>query len=262
MAIVTLTTDFGTKDPFAGIMKGVILGIAPRAQIVDLTHQLPAFQITAGALAISDAWRFFPKKTVHVVVVDPGVGSARRPIVIEAGGHYFIGPDNGVLTLAAQQAGKPRARHLTNRKYFLREVSQTFHGRDVFAPVAAHLAKGSVRPAALGPVITDAATLTLPKPERISTRTWSGEVIHVDRFGNLITNFHLREFADLARGRISLLAGIHPVDYMVRSYAEAPPGEPVAILGSSGYLEIVLNQDSASARLGCAAGTPVELSFV
>ncbi|MBM3794749.1 MAG: SAM-dependent chlorinase/fluorinase [Acidobacteria bacterium] len=262
MAIVTLTTDFGTQDPFAGIMKGVILGLAPRAQIVDLTHQLPAFQIMAGALAIAGAWRWFPKKTVHVVVVDPGVGSARRPVLVEAGGHYFVGPDNGVLSLAAQQADKPRFRHLTNRKYFLGAISQTFHGRDVFAPIAARLAAGRLRASALGPLITDAATLSLSKPERISTRTWSGEVIHIDRFGNLITNFHIAEFPELERGRISLLAGIHPVDYMVRNYAEALPGEPVAILGSSGYLEIVINQDSAAARLGCAAGTPIELSFI
>ncbi|MCC6539794.1 MAG: SAM-dependent chlorinase/fluorinase [Bryobacterales bacterium] len=263
MAIVTLTTDFGTQDPFAGIMKGVMLGIAPRVQIVDLTHQIPAFGVMAGALAIAEAWRWFPKKTVHVVVVDPGVGSARRPVMVEAGGHYFVGPDNGVLSLATQQAGgAPRVRHLTNRQYFPGEVSQTFHGRDVFAPVAAQLAAGKVRAAALGPLVKDAAVLALPKAERISTRTWAGEVIHVDRFGNLITNFHRREFPELEHGRISLLAGIHPVDYMVRSYTEAPAGEPVAILGSGGFLEIVLNQDSAAARLRCAAGTPIELSFL
>lgn len=260
MPIVTLTTDFGEQDHFAAVMKAVILSIAPKVTLVDITHQIAPFSIAEAAFTIAEAARWFPKKTVHVVVCDPGVGSQRRPILVEAGGQYFAGPDNGVFSLILRGEPKARARHLVNRKYFLKDISPTFHGRDVFAPAAAHLAAG-VRPAPMGPVIRDPFRAAFSEPARISTRTWSGAVLKVDRFGNLITNFHVREFPDLARRPISLLAGIHPVDYMVRTYAEASPGEPVSMIGSSGYLEIAVNQDSAARLLGCGVGTPVELNI-
>jgi S-adenosylmethionine hydrolase len=254
--IITLTTDFGTRDHFVAVMKGVMLGIAPKATIVDVTHEIEPFAVAEAGFTISEAWRWFPAKTVHVVVVDPGVGSERRPILVEAGGHFFIGPDNGVFS----SIRKDRIRHLKSAKYFSKNISQTFHGRDVFAPAAAHLAAG-VRPSALGPLIQDAVRLSFDVPARTSTRTWNGAVLKVDRFGNLITNFHVDAFPDLLRRPISMLAGIHPVDYLVRSYAEAPPGEPVAIIGSSGYLEVVMNQASAAKSLGCGVGTPIELNF-
>ena len=258
--IITLTTDFGTRDHFVGVMKGVILGIAPRATIVDITHEIAPFAVSEGAFTIAEAWRWFPPKTIHVGVVDPGVGSVRLPILVEAGGHYFVGPDNGLFSPIFRRE-KARVRQLTAVKYFSKEVSQTFHGRDVFAPAAAHLAAG-VRPASLGPLLADYLKSGLDQPVRISTRTWNGAVQKVDRFGNLITNFHVADFPELQRRPTSMLAGIHAVEYLVRSYAEAAPGEPVAIIGSSGYLEIVVNQDSAARCLGCGLGTPVELNIL
>lgn len=258
--IITLTTDFGTRDHFVGVMKGVIAGIAPKATVIDITHEIEPFSIAEGSFTIAEAWRWFPKKTVHVVVVDPGVGSARRPLLVEAGGHYFIGPDNGVFSPILAREAKARVRLLKTAKYFHPAVSQTFHGRDIFAPAAAHLAAG-VRPAALGPLVTDPVRTRLDLPERTSTRTWNGAVLKVDRFGNLITNYHVSDFPDILRRPISMLAGIHPVDYLVKSYAEAPEGEPVAIVGSSGYLEVVVNQGSAAKLLGCGVGTPVELNL-
>lgn len=259
MPIITLTTDFGARDHFAAVMKGVVLGIAPKATIVDITHEIEPFAVAEAGFTIAEAWRWFPLKTIHVCVVDPGVGSARRPILVEAGGHFFIGPDNGLLSPIYSREPKARVRHLNAVKYFSQKISQTFHGRDVFAPAAAHLAIG-VRPAALGPVIADALRPALDKPARVSTRTWNGAVIKVDRFGNLITNFHAADFPDLLLRPISLLAGIHAVEVLVRSYAEAPPDEPVAVIGSSGYLEIVINQASAAKILRCGVGTPIELN--
>lgn len=259
MAIITLTTDFGVRDHFVAAMKGVILGIAPKAVIVDITHEIEPFAIAQAGFTIGEAWRWFPKKAVHVCVIDPGVGSARRPILVESGGHYFVGPDNGLFGPILSRDPKAKVRHAGVAKYHLPEVSQTFHGRDVFAPVAAHLASG-VKPVSIGPLIKDPVRGGADKPARTGTRTWSGAVLKVDRFGNLITNFHINEFPDLLRRRISVLAGIHMVDYLVRSYAEASPGEPVAIIGSSGYMEVVINQDSAARRLGCGVGSPIELS--
>ena len=262
MAIITLTTDFGTRDHFAAAMKGVILAIAPKTAIVDITHEIEPFAVAEAAFTVAEAWPSFPAKTIHVVVVDPGVGSPRRPILVEAGGHYFIGPDNGVFGRIYAGEPKARVRHLRAAKYFAGQVSQTFHGRDVFAPVAAHLAAGQVRPASLGPRITDSRRTGLESPTRTGTRTWAGVVLKADRFGNLITNFHVAVFPDILRRPISLLAGIHQVDFLVRNYAEASPGEPVAIIGSSGYLEVVINQGSAAKQLGCGAGTPVELAIL
>ncbi len=261
MPIITLTTDFGTRDHFVAVMKGVILGIAPKVSIVDITHEIEPFAVGEAAFTLGEAWQWFPKKTIHVCVVDPGVGSMRRPILVEAGGHYLVGPDNGSFGLICARDRKARVRHLTSVRYFAQERSQTFHGRDVFAPVAAQLALG-VRPASLGAVIADVSRTTLEAPVRTSTRTWAGAVLKVDRFGNLITNFHLSEFPDLARCQIAMIAGIQPVDYLVRCYADAPPGEAVAIIGSSGYLEVIVNQGSAAKRLGCGVGAPVELSIL
>ncbi|MCP5109892.1 MAG: SAM-dependent chlorinase/fluorinase, partial [bacterium] len=193
--IITLTTDFGLDDHFAGTMKGVILGILPTAEIVDLCHNVTPFEITEGAFLIAQAYRYFPKRTVHVVVVDPGVGTARRPILVEAAGQFFIGPDNGVLSMVYSRE-KHKARHITARKYFLEHISNTFHGRDVFAPVAAHLRKGTP-PSKFGKLIGDHLRPTFEKPVRTGKRYWTGAVLKVDHFGNLITNFRLDEFPEL-----------------------------------------------------------------
>ncbi len=190
--ILTLTTDFGTSDHFAGVLKGVILGICPAARIADITHEIRPFEISEGAFVIAQSYRAFPKGTVHVVVVDPGVGSARRPILVEAAGQYFIGPDNGVLSMVYGKE-KHKVRELTAEKYFRHPVSRTFHGRDIFAPVAAHLAAG-VRPAAFGKLINDYLKITFDAPARSGKRVWAGTILKIDRFGNLITNFHIGEF--------------------------------------------------------------------
>ena len=254
--IVTLTTDFGLSDHYAGTMKGVILGIAPTAQIVDITHEISAYAIPEAAFVLAQAYRYFPKKTVHVVVVDPGVGSSRRPILLEAEGQMFVAPDNGVLGMV--YAGKPKVRVIANDRYFRQPVSQTFHGRDIFAPVGAHLAKG-VAPARMGGRISDFLWPNFGAPERTGKHTWTGLILKIDRFGNVITNFRAADFPDLEQRGFELIAGPHVVNRLARNYAESRPGELFAIVGSSGYLEISMHQAPAAKTLGCAVGAPLEL---
>src|SRR5579871_3348094 len=203
--LITLTTDFGTVDHFVGTMKGVILSIAAPAQIVDITHEIRAFDILDGAFAIAQAYRYFPKKSIHVVVVDPGVGSTRRPLLAQVDGHYFVAPDNGVLSLVFSR-GQAKVRHITNQRYFLKPLSQTFHGRDVFAPVAAHLAAG-IPAARFGPAISDFLHLDFNQPTRRDKGAWTGCVLKTDRFGNMITNFHIDQFPDLKARPFELKIG-------------------------------------------------------
>lgn len=257
--IITLTTDFGTSDHFAGTMKGVILGIAPKATIIDITHEIEPFNILEGAFTIAQACPYFPKGTVHVVVVDPGVGTARRPILVEAGSQFFIGPDNGIFSMV-YNATSHRVRVITNRRLFLPEISETFHGRDIFAPSAANLATG-VKPAIYGKVIKDYIQLGILQPNQTSRRAWSGAVLKVDRFGNLITNFHINQFPDVRTKSFEVSVGLRRIIDLTSTFAECVPGEPAVIIGSSGYLEVVINQVSAANTLGCAAGSPVELTF-
>jgi S-adenosyl-L-methionine hydrolase (adenosine-forming) len=255
--ILTLTTDFGLTDHFAGTMKGVILGICPAAQIVDISHGVTPFEIAEGAYLIAQAWRYFPKKTVHVVVVDPGVGTARRPILVEAGGHYFLGPDNGVLSMVYLHE-KSKVRHVTNQKYFRHPVSQTFHGRDIFAPVGAHLAAG-VPPARIGKLMQDYLKPEFEKPHRAGKRTWIGRILKIDRFGNIVTNFHVSDFGDLATRNFSLALGPQEVTALARNYAECAAGELCLILGSSGYYEVSLREGSAAKHIKCEPGAAIEL---
>jgi S-adenosyl-L-methionine hydrolase (adenosine-forming) len=257
--IITLTTDFGGSDHFAGTMKGVILGIYPAARIVDISHEVQPFEVADGGFTIAQACRYFPRRSIHVVVVDPGVGSTRRPLVAEAGGQYFIAPDNGVLSMVL--AGeKAKVRQITNERYFLKPVSRTFHGRDVFAPVAAHLAAG-IPPAKFGPRIEDYLRLTFDKPVRTGKRSWTGSILKVDRFGNLITNLHIDEFPDVSTRPFELNAGLQVVRRMALTFSECEPGELFVVVGSSGYLEVATNQGSAAKSLGCGAGSPVELTL-
>ncbi len=256
---ITLTTDFGTGDHFVGTMKGVILGISPRARIVDITHEVPPHDINEAAFVIAQAWRYFPKGSIHVVVVDPGVGSARRPILCEAEGQFFIAPDNGVLSMIYDGA-RHKVRVISNEKLFLKNVSNTFHGRDVFAPAAAHLSKG-LAPAKFGRPIQDFLRNFLMKPTRLSRHDWAGVVLKSDRFGNLITNFNIDEFPDVAEHSMELRAGLERINRLARTYAETEMGELFAIVGSSGYIEVVVNQGSAAKRLGVGAGSPVELEI-
>jgi len=259
MPIVTLTTDFGESDHFVGVMKGMVLSLAPRATLVDISHQITPYSVTEGAFVISEAYRYFPKGTIHVVVVDPGVGTARRPLLVQAAGQYFIGPDNGVLAMVYLNQ-RARVRELSNKKYFRKEISQTFHGRDVFAPIAGHLAKG-VKPALLGKTVDDYLRPTHLNPVRIGKRHWAGVVVKVDRFGNLITNFRPDNVPDFVTRAFTLVAGVTPVEKLVKTYAEGAYGQPVVVVGSSGYVEVVVNQGNAAKLLGCVSGTPVELTL-
>ncbi len=256
--VVTLTTDFGLADHFAGTMKGVILKIAPRAEVVDITHGITPFQIAEGAFAIAEAYRYFPRGTVHVIVVDPGVGTSRRAIVAEAAGQLFVAPDNGVLSLVYARE-RHKVRVATAEKYFLKPVSATFHGRDVFAPVAAHLATG-LAPARFGKLIADYVRSAFASPVRTGKRFWQGAVLKSDHFGNLILNFHISEFPDVGTRPFQLNLGQAAITHLSRTFAEARAGEPALIVGSSGYLEVVVNQDSAARRLGVAPGAPVDLT--
>jgi len=257
--ILTLTTDFGAADHYVGVMKGVILGICPQARIVDIGHQVKQYQIAEGAYLVAQAYRYFPPKTVHLAVVDPGVGSARRPILIEAAGQYFIGPDNGVLSMVYNRE-KHKARLISAERYFRQPVSRTFHGRDIFAPVAAHLAAG-VPAARMGKLIHDHLKSSSWKPQRTGKRTWTGQVLHIDRFGNIVTNFESADFPDLEMRNFALHMGPREVNVLARTYAECGPGELFAIAGSSGYLEVSLNQASAAQAVGCETGAPAELTI-
>jgi hypothetical protein len=257
--LITLTTDFGTADHFVGAMKGVMLKIAPRVTIVDITHGIAPFDVNEAAFTIAQAWRWFPKGTIHVVVVDPGVGTARRPILVEAEGQRFIGPDNGVFTMIFDR-GSYKVRVIENPKLMLKEVSRTFHGRDVFAPAAAHLARG-VAAGRFGKLVRDYVRTSGMNPVETKKNRWAGKVLKVDRFGNLITNFHIDEFPDLHSRTFELLAGNGIIRRLAQTYSESGEGEVTAIVGSSGFLEISVNQGSAAQRLDCGAGAEVELSI-
>ena len=259
--VITLTTDFGISDHFAGTMKGVILGICPDAQIVDISHQVTPFEVAEGGFLIAQAYRYFPRGTVHVVVVDPGVGTSRRPILLEAAGQYFVAPDNGVLTMVYLDQQKRKVRVIDNDRYFLKTVSHTFHGRDIFSPVAAHLAAG-VRPARFGKPVEDYMRLSFEKPMRTARRGWTGAILKIDRFGNLITNFPAQDFPQIEKQPFELQVGLQAVRRLARNYAECNPGEVFAIAGSSGYLEVSSSQASAAKILGCGVGAPVELRLL
>jgi hypothetical protein len=258
-ATITLTTDFGLSDHFVGVMKGVILGIQPLATIVDISHDIRPFDLLEGAFTIAQAYRYFPRKTIHVIVVDPGVGTDRRPILVEAAGQFFIAPDNGVLTML-YEAEKHKVRVITNSNHFLADVSRTFHGRDIFAPCAAHLARGA-KPPSFGKIILDPIHLGIVKPQRMARRAWMGTVIKIDRFGNLITNLRAEEYPDLGKRPLEVSVGLQRVVTLAKTFGECAPGELFVVVGSSGYLEVAVNQGSAAGTLGCGAGAPVELTF-
>ncbi len=254
--LITLTTDFGLHDPFVGIMKGVILSINPEARLVDVAHQVKSFDVVDGALALIQSYPYFPSGTIHVVVVDPGVGSERRPILVATPTCHFVGPDNGVFSLVYERERAFEVRHVTVERYFLKPVSQTFHGRDIFAPVAAWLSTG-LAPETFGGLITDYVQVPLMKPERISAGVTRGEVLRVDKFGNLITNFspaHLPQ-----QGRFRLVVKGYRVTRLVSSYAEGRGNGMVAIVGSTGFVEIAACQASAAEVLGAGKGTEIIL---
>ena len=257
--IITLTTDFGTSDHFVGTMKGVILSIQPAAGIIDITHEIRPFDIPDGGFTIAQAHRFFPKRTIHVVVVDPGVGSTRRPLLAEMASQYFIAPDNGVLSMIFSRE-RAKVRHITNERYFLKPLSRTFHGRDVFAPVAAHLAAG-VLPSRFGPVIQDHLKLDFDQPAHTAKRSWTGSILKIDRFGNIITNLHIDQFPQVKTSAFELTIGLRAIKRLALTFTDCQPGELCALVGSSGFLEVSANQGSAAQLLGCGPGSPVELTI-
>jgi hypothetical protein len=252
--VITLLSDFGLRDAFVGILKGVILGINPQARIVDLTHDVPPQDVRAGAWLLRSAVPFFPDATVHVAVVDPGVGSARRAILVETARGYLIGPDNGLLSLAAAALGRRAVRLIENHDLFRHPVSQTFHGRDIFAPVAAHLSRG-VSPQRVGPEIGDVIELHVPSPHRTATGV-AGEVVYTDRFGNLITNIDERSL-NFPHRRVSVSIAGRPVVGPVSAYAAVPEGTALAIIGSWGMLEIAVHNGNAAGTFAAGPGTPV-----
>jgi S-adenosylmethionine hydrolase len=259
--LITFTTDFGLTDPFVGIMHGVVLNINADAAIVDISHAVASYDILDGAFTIAQAYRFFSPRTVHAVVVDPGVGSTRRPIIVETDNHIFVAPDNGVLSLVEAREQKFVVRHVIAERYFLQPVSQTFHGRDIFAPVAAWLSKG-VAPAEFGPEVDDYVRLELPQVEHISSNSLRGAVMKVDKFGNLITNIGEMDAPTLFAAEppvVEILIAGQTLTRLCNSYAEGGDDELFAIIGSSGYLEIAARQSSAAEKLSASVGAPVGL---
>lgn len=252
--IITLTTDFGTQDGYVAAMKGVILGICPEATLVDISHEIPPQDIRAGAFVLAGAAPYFPAGTIHLAVVDPGVGSDRRPVVVQTARALYVGPDNGLFDRCLRAEGWVGAFELANAAFRRPEVSCTFHGRDVFAPAAAHLARG-LDPRDLGPPVRDLVGLEIPDPIDRGDSV-EGLVVHVDRFGNLITNLEPRHLPAEPIVRIEGRA----VGGIVRAYADAPPGAPLAIWGSAGTLEISVRDGSACERFGVGRGARVVVS--
>jgi S-adenosylmethionine hydrolase len=249
--IITLLTDFGTRDAYVASMKGVILSIAPDARIIDITHEVAPQDIVEGAWTLASAYRWFPAGTVHVAVADPGVGGPRRAIAAHAGGWTFVAPDNGVLSWALEAAGDARAVELTETRWFQTDVSSTFHGRDIFAPVAAHIANG-VALHDLGPHIDDLVALPIAQPH-VAPERITCEVVHVDHFGNAITNLDAATLASWSRGRaVNVVATGHTLGDVRRTYADAAPGDALALIESTGHVEIAVRDGSAAAVLGIA----------
>lgn len=259
-AIITLTTDYGNDDHLVGTLKGVILKINPDVTIVDITHRVTPFDLLDGALTIGAAYSYFPPKTIHVVVVDPGVGTDRRPILVSGQNQYFIAPDNGVLSLVYEQEQNVVVRHANVDHYYLQPLSKTFHGRDIFAPVAAWLSKG-YQTASMGEEITDYKRFALPRPKD-SDGDLKGVVLRVDSFGNLVTNFREQDLQSAAQngGAINLQVGSQTITRLVETFANGNAGEPIAYFGSTGYLEIAVNKGNASKTLSTGRGTPVVLA--
>jgi S-adenosyl-L-methionine hydrolase (adenosine-forming) len=257
--LITLTTDFGYQDAFVGVMKAVIAGINPNAQVVDLTHGIPAQDVMAAALTLRHAIGYFPRGTIHVAVVDPGVGSARKPALIGANGNYFVGPDNGIFSLALEGETPGPIVHLSNPAYHLQPTSKTFHGRDIFAPAAAHLSLG-VPPANFGKSVNSFVQLTLPKVVR-HEREIDGEIIYIDVFGNLFTNIREHDLTGLPSDGLKIALGPVWVCSLAASYAGASKGELVALVNSWGLLEIAENSGNAARRTGAQVGDKVKLSL-
>lgn len=248
--IITLLTDFGTTDPFVASMKGVIISINPKAMIVDITHEIPPHGVRQAAFALKSAYRYFPKGTIHVVVVDPGVGGPRKPLLAVTPQAFFIAPDNGVLSYIYHENPSTKVYELTEKRYRLKTYSSTFDGRDLFAPAAAWLSKG-VKPAQLGRKITKYVKFSIPEPKRLKNGSLQGQVIHIDRFGNLITNITVEDLQPwLSTGKTpTITIKRHTIKGLKQFYAQASPGELCALINSDDHLEVFSYQASAQSLL-------------
>lgn len=257
--LITLTTDFGLRDPYVAEMKAVILSVSPSVTIVDITHEIEKFDIHMGAYVLASASPFFPEGTIHVAVVDPGVGTQRRPMLIQTRHSFYVGPDNGLLVLAARNQGIEHFYEITNRKLMLPWVSRTFHGRDIFASAAAHLARGT--PASeFGPEIYDVITPVFTKVTQKKDML-IGEVLHVDGFGNIITNLTGKELEQLDIKEVVRLTlkNLELKLRLCKAYAEGKPQEPLAIIGSHNFLEISINQGNAANKFKIRTGDKIKI---
>ncbi|MBN1491632.1 MAG: SAM-dependent chlorinase/fluorinase [Phycisphaerae bacterium] len=260
MAVITLTSDFGTQDHYVACMKGVILQTAPKATIVDITHDIAPHGIVQAAFVLRQIWPWFPPNTIHVAVVDPGVGTNRQILMARYSDQLVIAPDNGIVSLIHRDAQLQELRTVANRKFFSSTLSPTFHGRDVMAPVAAHIANG-VRLSDIGPMTNHLEILKLPNPNRTDGMRLVGQVLYVDHFGNLITNVTVGDINALSarRGRVEVLVDDRSVGHIRATYGEVGAGQPLALVGSSQMLEIAINQGNAATALHATVGTPVTL---
>jgi S-adenosylmethionine hydrolase len=261
--LITFTTDFGLNDHYVGTMKGVILSINPAAQIVDICNAVQSFDVLDGAITIAQSYRYFPSDTVHLVVVDPGVGSTRRPLLVTVEKHMFIAPDNGVLSFVYEAEERISVRDITSSHYFLQPVSSTFQGRDIFGAVAGWLSKG-VEVAKFGEEITDYVRFAAPKPKPVNDKLLKGVILKVDKFGNLITNITPHDMPQLFAPQpppFKVLIGKHEISKMTQSYSEGTPGEVFVVLNSMGYLEIASHRGSAAHIVGAGKGSDVGVLF-
>jgi S-adenosyl-L-methionine hydrolase (adenosine-forming) len=256
--LVTLLTDFGLRDHFVGAMKGVMLSLNPDLTLVDISHLVPPQDIFGAAFTLGQAWPLFPARTIHLAVVDPGVGTARKALAASAGGHYFVAPDNGILTCVIESQADFIAYEITADHHFRKPVSDTFHGRDIFAPVAAWISRG-VDLEELGPVLQDPVRLKMPVARKVREGLIQGAILAVDQFGNLITNLKPSDVPPSSR---IILAGQREITSFRKTYFDGKPGEIFVVTGSTGYLEITLKDGSAAALLDLKAGAPIGVAPV
>jgi S-adenosyl-L-methionine hydrolase (adenosine-forming) len=261
VTVITLSTDFGRDDPYVGMIKGVILGINPKASVVDLTHSLSYHHLLQAAFVLHPAYSYFPKGTIHLTVVDPGVGGERRLIAIQGKEYFWVGPDNGLFTLVLRDQPEAGIIHLTNRDFFLKTISSTFHGRDMMAPVAAHLSLG--RPlAGMGPSIVDPVLLSIPEPVIRKDRI-TGQVLWADHFGNLITNISQGILLPLlSHPALQVLVGSHRITKILQHYSQGLPGRLMALIGSNGHLEIACNLGSAAEKMGYQSDKGLKIEVI
>ncbi len=255
--IITLTTDFGQQDYYVGAMKAVILGIAPDVRLVDISHEIPSYDIMAGSWVLKNSAMLYPPDTIHVVVIDPGVGTQRHPVALRIEDQFFVGPDNGIFSFISSDK-EFEAVLLTNKDYWLNTPSNTFHGRDIFAPVAAHLSRG-IDLSELGEPLDELVTYrrTLPISDKDGIQGW---VIHIDKFGNLITNLSASLIDERTKDKnIKLYVGNTILDEIVATFGSVPEGEPAAYIGSSGMLEVGINKGNAEQMLGVQKGAQISL---